>query len=332
MAGSLPGVPLSQQFSAAGKPLPGCLLYIYAANTTTPQDSFLDQGLTIKNPWPLPGDASGRVPMFYLADGSVHVRLTDNAGVVQFDYPSMLVIGPSGGGGGGGGVDPTTIFQTGDCIWLEQSGIRTGWVRDNGRTIGNAVSGASERANADCQNLFVYLWTNKNNTECPVSGGRGGSALADFNAGKTIQLPDKRGFAPCGATDMGNADAANLPGVPFSFGNSVTSGAKGGEAQHTTLLTEVPSHQHGVFLGNGTHSHTFNTTPSANVMVNSGGGQFGASGGAFGNASAQSISNATITVGSAASPANDNLTALVGGGVAHNNTQLIVIGTFYRKL
>src|SRR5262249_40877261 len=160
---------------------------IYAANTTTPQDSFQDQGLTIKNPWPLAGDNSGRVPMFYLADGSVHVRLTDSAGVVQFDYASMLVIGPSTGGVVGPRVDQTAIFQTGDCIWLEQSGARTGWVRDNGRTIGNAVSGASERANADCQALYVYLW-NLNRADCPVTGGRGSTGLNDFNANKQIQL------------------------------------------------------------------------------------------------------------------------------------------------
>jgi len=78
MAGSLPGIPLSQQFDANGSPLRGALLYIYAANTTTPQDSFLDSGLTIKNPWPLQADATGRLPMLYLADGAVHVRLTDS--------------------------------------------------------------------------------------------------------------------------------------------------------------------------------------------------------------------------------------------------------------
>src|SRR6516164_1618118 len=124
--GTLPIV-LQQQFSfsgcastpttgACGQPLSGGLLYFYQVGTVaTRQDSFQDTGLTIPNPWPLQLDANGRVPMFYLASGSVHVRLTDAGGVVQFDYPSMLVIGPSGGGGGGGAaVDPTTIAMTGD--------------------------------------------------------------------------------------------------------------------------------------------------------------------------------------------------------------------------
>src|SRR6516165_8371627 len=117
-------VALQQQFaftgcSAAanvrGTPLIGGLLYFYQVGTVaTRQDSFQDTGLTIPNPWPLQLDANGRVPMFYLSSGSVHVRLTDAGGVVQFDYPSMLVIGPSGGGGGGAAVDPTTIASTGD--------------------------------------------------------------------------------------------------------------------------------------------------------------------------------------------------------------------------
>jgi hypothetical protein len=41
--------------------------------------------------------------------------------------------------------------------------------------------------------LFLHLWTNYGNTECPVSGGRGASAAADWAANKDIKLPDYRG-------------------------------------------------------------------------------------------------------------------------------------------
>jgi microcystin-dependent protein len=326
MAGTLPGIPLSQQFSAIGQPLAGCLLYIYAANTTTPQDSFLDQGLTLKNPWPLAGDNSGRVPMFYLADGSVHVRLTDSGGVVQFDYPSMLVIGPStGGGGGGGSVDPTTIFQAGDVIWLDQSGTRTGWVRDNGRTLGNAVSGASERANADCQALFVFLWGTYTNTICPVVGGRGANGLADFTAGKQITLPDKRGFSPVGDTAMGNADTARLAGVPFSQGNATTAGSQGGEATHLLATTEMPSHKHPAFISDPTHAHT-TTANNLSISYSGSGGnnspQFQAG---FGTGA--SLTGVRVWDG-----ATFDTTAAVGGGGPHNVTSLCIVGSFYRKL
>src|SRR5215471_814201 len=100
-------IALQQQFSftgcstaanVCGTPLIGGLLYFYQIGTVaTRQDSFQDTGLSIANPWPLQLDANGRVPMFYLASGSIHARLTDAGGVVQFDYPSLLVIGPSGG-------------------------------------------------------------------------------------------------------------------------------------------------------------------------------------------------------------------------------------------
>ncbi len=41
--------------------------------------------------------------------------------------------------------------------------------------------------------LFLHLWTNFANTECPVSSGRGASAAADWAANKDIKLPDYRG-------------------------------------------------------------------------------------------------------------------------------------------
>lgn len=99
------------------------------------------------------------------------------------------------------------MFATGDCLWLDYQGTRTGWVRDNGRTIGSATSGATERANADASALFTYLWTNFSNTICAVSGGRGANAAADYATSKTIALPDKRGYVPGGLDDMGNSAA-----------------------------------------------------------------------------------------------------------------------------
>jgi hypothetical protein len=324
MAGTLPGIPLSQQFSALGKPLAGCLLYIYAANTTTPQDSFLDQGLTIKNPWPLAGDNSGRVPMFYLADGSVHVRLTDSGGVVQFDYPSMLVVGPSSGTGGGPGpgVDPAAIFQAGDVIWLDVPGPRVGWVRDNGRTIGNAVSGAGERANADTQALFVFLWNTYGDAVCPVIGGRGASGLADFTAGKQITLPDKRGYVPVGDTAMGNADTAGLASAPIVQGNPTTAGSKVGEAAHKLLVGEAPTGLWTFAFADAQHSHNLVNPFSAGFIVNAGGGLW--NGGAGGTATA-------ATTDSRFSGVTASMKDNAGNGT-HNNTPLSVVGTFFRKL
>ncbi|MGH1556407.1 hypothetical protein ACRAWF_45660 [Streptomyces sp. L7] len=70
-------------------------------------------------------------------------------------------------------------------------------------TIGNATSGATERANADTQALFIYLYNADGSLV--VTGGRSGNALNDFNRVEAIALPDLRGRALAGVDDMGGA-------------------------------------------------------------------------------------------------------------------------------
>ena len=84
-------------------------------------------------------------------------------------------------------------FTTGDVKTTLKTAADAGWVMMNDGTIGDASSGATTRANADTQALFTLLWTNVSNTNCPVSGGRGASAAADFAAHKTIALPKMLG-------------------------------------------------------------------------------------------------------------------------------------------
>ena len=226
MAGTIP-LSLTQQFDEFGEPLSGGLLYIFQAGTVaTPQQPYQDYGLTILQPNPIPLDAAGRVPQFFLADGFIKYRLVDKNGVTQSARDGVLVIGPSSGGGGGGGVDPTTLIQTGMLAIFYGTGAVTGYVRSNGRTIGNATSGATERANADTQALFIFLYNADPNLA--VSGGRGASALADFNASKQLTLPDYRGRVPGGLDDMGSSAAGRL--TVGNFGTSpIVLGAAGGQ-------------------------------------------------------------------------------------------------------
>jgi hypothetical protein len=207
---------LSQQFDQYGKPLAGCKFYtIQAGTTSTPQNAYQDSALTIALPNPQVCDAAGRLPQMFLADGTVKVRLTDKNGVQQLVADNISVVGASSGSGGGGTVDPTTILATGDIKSRYGTGSLSGFVRLNGRTIGSATSGATERANSDTQALFEYLWGVDANLA--VSGGRGASAAADWAANKTIALPDGRGRVLAALDDMGNSDAARLA---FSFGTS----------------------------------------------------------------------------------------------------------------
>src|SRR6185369_2932708 len=179
MAGTI-SLSLSQQFDSDGRPLSGGLLYFYQAGTSTPQSAYQDSGLTIAYPNPITLDASGRVPAFFLADGNIKIRLTDSTGVTVISADNLLVVGASSGSGGRVAVDATTVLQTGDVKHRYGTGTHTGWVRTNGRTIGSATSGATERANSDCQALFEYLWGADSNLS--VSTGRGATATADWSA------------------------------------------------------------------------------------------------------------------------------------------------------
>jgi hypothetical protein len=134
------------------------------------------------------------------------------------------------------------IFTTGDIKPTMKTVADTGWVMMNDGTIGDATSGGTTRANADTQALFVLLWGNC--TPCVVSGGRGSTALNDFNAHKTLALPQSmsRNVGVAGAGSglsnrvLGNAIGSEIsPSVPGSVSVSGT---------HTLTTAEMPQHNH----------------------------------------------------------------------------------------
>ncbi|MBR0741156.1 hypothetical protein JQ581_29915 [Bradyrhizobium liaoningense] len=312
MAGTIP-LSLTQQFDEFGKPLSGALLYIIQAGTvSTPQQPYQDAALSITMPNPIQLDAAGRIPQFFLADGYIKVRLDDKFGVTQLARDGILVIGPSAGGGGVGGVDPTTLIQTGAIQPYYGTGVLAGFVRLNGRTIGSATSGASERANADCQALFNFLWNVDPNLT--VTPARGASSAADWAANKTIATPDFRGCAISGLDDMGNTAVGRLTATYFGA-SGTTLGALGG--QESRLLTAaqsgLPQHQHNVFLRDPGHNHTaYQPTQNRNDGTST------LSFFAFATLQATSTNTTGITIGSVAGVANDNSTAL---NVAQNASQ-----------
>lgn len=276
MAGTIP-LSLTQQFDEFGKPLSGALLYIIQAGTvSTPQQPYQDAALTILQPNPVPLDSAGRVPQFFLADGYIKVRLDDKFGLTQLARDGILVIGPSAGGGGGGSVDPTTLIQTGAIQPFYGVGVLAGFVRLNGRTIGSATSGASERANSDCQALFNFLWNADVNL--PVAPSRGATSAADWAANKTIVSPDFRGYHISGLDDMGNAAAGRLTAAFFGT-SAIVLGAVGGS--ENTVLTaahipaaglgctgttgnDAPDHAHGGVI---TGPANYNSPGGATVVV-----------------------------------------------------------------
>ena len=230
---------------------------------------------------------------------------------------------------GGVPVDTSMFAQTGDMLARYGVGARAGYVRLNGLSIGNASSGASERANADCLALFGYLWPD---TSLAVSGGgRGASAAADWASNKSIATPDWRGYALAALGDMGSSDAGRLTAAVFGA-NPLQLGAAGGAQQiaRTFTVAEMPSHYHvaGIFDPGHTHGVSGGVYGSTSLIFNYVGG--GVQGGA----------GSPITIGSSATGVRvnssnglDTTYSQGGGGAAVINT----LGprklcTFYIKL
>lgn len=252
-AGTIPGISMTQQLDSLGKPLNGGKLYLIQAGTTsTPQNCYQDSGLSIAWPNPITLDSAGRIPQLFCADGQIKIRLVNAAGVQQLVADNLLVVGPSGGGGGGGSVDPTTVLTSCDMKVTYGTGVLTGFVRANGRTIGSATSGATERANADTLALFTCLYNADANLA--VSGGRGANAAADYAANKTIALPDWRGRALAGLDDMGNSAALRLTSTYFGTSPTVL-GAAGGAQNFAMTLANMIQHTHANTLTDPGHRH-----------------------------------------------------------------------------
>jgi len=236
MSGTI-NLALSQQFDMDGRPLSGGLLYFFAAGSTTPQSAFQDSALTILHPNPVILDASGRVPMFYLAStlaegnasGQIKIRLSDKTGVTIIAADNLLIIGPAGGGGGGGGgVDPNTVLKTGDIKIRYDNATLAGFVRCNGNTIGATGSSATELADTTlAQALYEYLWAFPNITL--QSATKGADAHADFIALKRLILPDVRGRVIAGLDDMGAAAANRLTTAGFGVSGIILGNVGGTE-------------------------------------------------------------------------------------------------------
>ncbi len=138
-------------------------------------------------------------------------------------------------------------WVTGNARLTFTTTAATGWILANDGSIGNASSGATTRANADCAALFTVLYNAIAALELQTSAGatvgRGASAAADFAANRRLVIPKMlgRSIAIAGA------------------GSGLTSRALGstaGAETETPTVAKTAAHNHAVT--DPTHNHSQN--------------------------------------------------------------------------
>lgn len=197
--------------------------------------------------------------------GDVYTKTSNTWG-----SPVTNIKGPQGADGTGGGGGSTGGFTTGDVKYSIRTTPETGWILSStGKTIGNGSSGATNRANADCHDLFVLIWNNfptaqlyRNTGESDVvSAGdmanRASNAEIDWAANARIRIPEF------------NRRLLAATGIPYSNTTGFTAltskalGSVAGEETHILTVSEMPAHTHGVIPYSG------NTGTNVNQHINS---------------------------------------------------------------
>lgn len=311
---------------ANGDPLRGARAYFFDEMTTTPRTVYRDGGLNEFHDHPVVANAAGMFPPIFMGPGSYRLRITDETGVTIWDVdeissPAVSDEDPPDAGE----TSITLLARTGDLKPRHGVGVHSGWVRANGRTIGGTASGATERANADTEELFIHLW-NEDET-LVVSGGRGANAASDFASSKTIALPDYRHYPIVGLGDMGNTNANRIPDALFTSGDNITLGSVAGSATVTLANDHLPSHNHsnGSLTAASAGAHNHGALTGAPIS----------DGGRLGRGSGQestSTQGASIQQAGAHTHNVTGSTSNTGGGQAHPNVQPSKLATIYIKL
>jgi hypothetical protein len=244
-----------------GQYIVGAKIYVFYAGTNTPCTAYADGASNAEHTSPFLTDGNGCIPPFWVPNRDYKVVITTSTGrVIRTidNLPATSNTTAGGGAGGGGVVQVGTKIPPGFLMPAHATGAVDGWVRANGRSIGNTISGATERANEDTLDLFAHLWASDSNLT--VTGGRGNSPEDDFGLGKQISLPDYRGRVPVGLADMGGTDSGRLNGVPFANGTAKTLGASTGTSTVALTIAQLAQHTHsGSSVLSGSHNHVGTT-------------------------------------------------------------------------
>lgn len=302
-----------------GAPRSGAKAYFFNAGTTTPRTVYQDSALGLSHDHPVVANSSGSFPPVFLPGGSFRLRITTADDVTLWDVDGISAPIAESPEVPEGDTPIEFLARTGDYKFRHGTGAHSGWVRANGRTIGNASSGATERASADAEALFLYLWNA--DTTLPVLGGRGANAASDWAGAKAITLPDLRLRGLIGMASMGGSVSTLIPAATFDNSeNGDILGATVGLGAVSITVEQLPPHGHtGSTDGAGSHQHAYIDGSG----VDGGGYQAGA------GRAVQNIARATDPAGFHAHGFTTNNT---GSNQGHPNVQPSLVATCYLKL
>lgn len=217
-------------------------LQVFLAGTTTPAVLYKSANYAngTEHPNPVPVTGAGILPAMYGA-GSFKFRALTSTGSIVWEADGITLTDPPKADDAQG--DNLGLLSTGQIAQFYGTGSRAGFVRMNGRTIGNPSSGASERAAADTRALYLMLWSEDDSLV--VDGGRGQSAAQDFDAGKAMAVPYAPGRILVSMDGMG-APAGNVfAGLSWNQGGSGTRlGSRSGGWTATIGVSQLPPHNH----------------------------------------------------------------------------------------
>jgi hypothetical protein len=199
-----------------------------------------------------------------------------------------------------------------------QNAAPPGYVLAFNGTLGSTGSAGTLRANLDALALYQTLWNTFSDTLCPVSSGRGVSALADFDANKRITMLDLRGRTIFGKDNMGGAAAGRIT-TTISGVDGTVAGGSGGSEGGFMLQSALPGVQLSV-------TGTVNSSPSPSTWARDSGNQAVATGGA---SAANPISNQSLTINSTFT---GGITSSINGGVAQTYTNNLSPATVFNYM
>jgi len=122
------------------------------------------------------------------------------------------------------------LFLTGMYMFTDRNIAPPGWlfIFSDTQSIGKTSATGADNVGIEYQNLYILWWDIFPQSRCVVGGGRGASALDDFNAPKPMSIPNETvGHAfnafglspsfPFGATESGAGTGVSFPLVTTKY-------------------------------------------------------------------------------------------------------------------